>query len=76
MTKERGLPGPDPGPLPELTDAQQALYALCSPAAVANIDHARSLLLTSLRTSGWSLAKIARLFSVSKQLVSYWLVAR
>lgn len=76
MTKERAPRGPDPGPLPELTDAQQALYALCSPAAVASIDHARILLLASLRESGWSLAKIARLFSTSKQLVAHWLVAR
>lgn len=71
MTKARGLPGPDPDPvLPELTDSQMALYQLCSPAAQASADSARRMLLTSLSSCGWSLAKMARLLGVSKQAIA------
>ena len=73
MTKERALPGPDPEPLPDLSYRHAWLLGQCSREAERDLYAHRRQLLTELASEGWSLAKLARLFGCSKQLVSVWM---
>ena len=73
MTKERGAPGPDPEPLPDLSPRHAWQLGQCSREAEATLYAHRRQLLPELTALGWSQRKLARLFGVSPQLMACWL---